>query len=136
MVQSADSHPLVGTWKLASFHVETEGNNEQLPGWDAPVGYVIFTKEGRLLVTAGDRIASAAADQLISSMCAYSGRYRVEGDRLSTKVDSAWLPAWVGTEQPRTFKRDGDTLKLMTDFQDHPMYPGRRTRGVLMWRKE
>ena len=70
MVQSADSHPLVGTWKLASFHVETEGNNEQLPGWDAPVGYVIFTKEGRLLalLTAGDRIASAAADQLISSM--------------------------------------------------------------------
>ena len=140
MEQPADtSHPLVGTWKLVSFHVETEGSNEQQPWWDGhPVGFVIFTKEGRMLalLTAGDRIASAIADQLISSMCAYSGRYRVEGNRLSTMVDSAWLPAWVGTEKHRTFKRDGDTLTLMTDFQDFPMYPGRRTRGVLIWRKE
>jgi hypothetical protein len=140
MVQSADtSHALVGTWKLVSFHVETEGSNEQQPWWDLdPVGCVIFTREGRMLalLTAGDRIASATADQLIRTMCAYSGRYRVEGNRLSTTVDSGWLPAWVGTEQPRTFKRDGDTLSLMTDFQDHPRYPGQRTRGVLMWRKE
>ena len=140
MVQSADtSHVLVGTWKLVSFHVEAEGSNEQRLWWDEhPVGFVIFTGEGRMLalLTAGDRIASATADQLIRTMCAYSGRYHVEGNRLSTIVDSAWLPAWVGTEQPRTFKRDGDTLSLMTDFQDHPRYPGQRTRGVLMWRKE
>jgi hypothetical protein len=64
------------------------------------------------------------------------GGYRVEDDRLSTIVDSAWLPAWVGTEQPRTFRRDGDTLMLMTNFQEYPMYRGRRTRGVLLWRKE
>jgi len=140
MVQSADtSHALVGIWKLVSFHVETEGSNEQRLWWDGhPVGFVIFTGEGRMLalLTAGDRIASATADQLIRTMCAYSGRYHVEGNRLSTIVDSAWLPAWVGTEQPRTFKRDGDTLSLMTDFQEHPRYPGQRTRGVLMWRKE
>jgi hypothetical protein len=140
MVQSSDtSHALVGTWRLVSFHVETEGSNEQRLWWDEhPVGFVIFTGEGRMLalLTAGDRIASATADQLIRTMCAYSGRYHVEGNRLSTIVDSAWLPAWVDTEQPRTFKRDGDTLSLMTDFQDHPRYPGQRTRGVLMWRKE
>ena len=141
MEQSADTHPLVGTWKLVSFHVETEGSDAQqlMEGWDEhPVGFVIFTKDGRLLalLTAGDRPASAKPEQLIGSMCAYSGRYRVEGNRLSTMVDSAWLPAWVGTEQPRTFKRDGDTLLLMTDFQEHPRFPGRRTRFVLMWRKE
>jgi hypothetical protein len=139
MVQSADTHPLVGTWKLVSFQVETEGSNELQPWWDEhPVGFVIFTKEGRLLalLTAGDRIASATADQLIGSMCAYLGRYRVEGNRLRTMVDSGRLPAWVGKEQPRTFERNGDDLSLMSDFQDNPRYPGRRTRGVLMWRKE
>jgi hypothetical protein len=63
MEQPADtSHPLVGTWKLVSFHVEIEGSNEQqlLEGWDEhPVGFVIFTKDGRMLglLTAGDRIA-------------------------------------------------------------------------------
>ena len=140
MVQSADtSHAVVGIWKLVSFHVDTEGSNQQRLWWDEhPVGVVVFRGEGRMLalLTAGDRIASATADQLIRTMCAYSGRYHVEGNRLSTTVDSAWLPAWVGTEQPRTFKRDGDTLSLMTDFQEHPRYPGQRTRGVLMWRKE
>jgi hypothetical protein len=88
------------------------------------------------LLTAGDRAASATADQLLGSMCAYSGRYRAEGNRLSTIVDVAWLPALVGTDQLRTFKRDGDILSLMADFQDRPMFPGRRTRGVLTWRKE
>jgi hypothetical protein len=139
MVQSADSNPLVGTWKLVSFEVETEGSNERQPWWDErPVGIVNFTKDGQMLalLTAGDRIASASAGQLIDSMCAYSGRYRVEGNRLSTIVDSAWLPTWVGTDQLRTFKREGDTLSFMTDFQERPRFPGRRTRGVLTWRKE
>jgi hypothetical protein len=36
---------------------------------------------------------------------------------------------------PRTFERNGDDLSLMSDFQDNARYPGRRTRGVLMWRK-
>ena len=62
MEQLADtSHPLVGTWKLVSFHVETEGSNEQQLWWDEhPVGFVIFTKDGRMLalLTAGDRTAS------------------------------------------------------------------------------
>ena len=140
MVQSADtSHLLVGTWKLVSCHVETEGSNERRLWWDQhPVGFVIFTEEGRMLalLMAGDRVASATADELIRSMCSYTGRYSVEGDRLITMVDSAWLPAWVGTEQPRTFKRDGDTLSLTTDFQEHPRFPGQRTRGALIWQKE
>lgn len=130
---------IVGTWKLVSFHVETEGSGERKLWWDEhPAGCVIFTEDGQMLalLTSGDRGASTTSDQLIRSMCAYSGRYHVEGNRLNTMVDSAWLPAWVGTQQLRTFKRDGNMLSLMTDFQDHPRYPGRRTRGVLMWRKE
>lgn len=139
MVQSGDTDPLVGTWRLVSFQVEAEGSNEMKPWWNEhSVGRVIFTQDGQMLalLTAGDRGASATADQLIGSMSAYSGRYSIEGNRLSTIVDIAWLPAWIGTDQLRTFKRDGDSLSLMTDFQERPMFPGRRTRGVLMWQKE
>jgi lipocalin-like protein len=139
MVQSADTHPLLGTWKLISFQVQYEDSNKLQPWWDEhPVGIVIVTKDGRMLavLTAGDRMASATTDQLFGSMVAYSGRYRVEGNRLSTTVDCAWLPAWVGTEVPRTFERKGDDLSLMSDFYDNPRFPGRSVRGVLMWRKE
>jgi hypothetical protein len=50
MEEPADtSHPLVGTWKLVSLHIETEGRNEQQLWWDEhPVGFVIFTKDGRM----------------------------------------------------------------------------------------
>src|SRR5690349_2831444 len=57
MVQSADTHPLLGTWKLISFQAQYEGSNELQPWWDEhPVGIVIFTKDGRMLavLTAGD----------------------------------------------------------------------------------
>ncbi|MBR0778223.1 lipocalin-like domain-containing protein [Bradyrhizobium diazoefficiens] len=120
-------------------HVQAEGSNERQQWWDEhPMGIVIFTKDGRMLafLTAGNRMASAPADQLFGSLIAYSGKYCVEGNRLITTVDSAWLPAWVGTEVPRTFERNGDDLLLMSDFQEMPRYPGRRTRGVLMRRKE
>jgi hypothetical protein len=48
MVQFADTDPLVGTWKLVSFQVETEGSKELQPWWDEhPVGFVVFTGMGK-----------------------------------------------------------------------------------------
>jgi hypothetical protein len=32
-------------------------------------------------------------------MYAYTGPYRVEGDRLTVKVEVAWNEAWIGTDQ-------------------------------------
>ena len=38
---------------------------------------------------------------LLSTLVAYTGTYRIEGDTWTTKVDVAWNPEWVGTEQVR-----------------------------------
>jgi hypothetical protein len=137
MMQSASSP--VGTWKIVSCQFEAEGSGDRRNIYDEhPVGVIVITAEGRLvtLLTAGNRVPTAAAGDLFDSMMAYSGLFRLEGDRLITKVDSAWHPAWVGTEQTRSFKRDGDTLSLMTDFQEHPKFPGQRVRGIMIWHKE
>ena len=48
-----------------------------------------------------DRVAA------FRSMAAYSGIYRVEGDRWVTKVDVSWNESWTGTEQMRFFKGRG-----------------------------
>ncbi|MGE6496902.1 lipocalin-like domain-containing protein [Cupriavidus metallidurans] len=66
-------------------------------------------------------------------MIAYSGLCRVEDeDKLIIKVDTAWHPAWIGTEQVRFFKVDPGVLAITTAWQMHPSFPGRIARGVLM----
>ena len=61
------------------------------------------------------RLATAPAGELFDCMMA-SGRYRMQADRIITTVESAWHPAWIGTEQTRYFQHDGDALSLMSDF--------------------
>jgi hypothetical protein len=139
ITQSPDTaNSIVGSWKLVSFQFESEGSGERFDAYDEhPEGFAIFTEARVLfLLTAGDRLATAPADELFDRMMAYSGRYRVQGNRVITTVDSAWHPAWVGTEQTRIFKRNGDTLSLMSDFLDFPKFPGQRVRGTVMWQRE
>jgi hypothetical protein len=137
MMQSADSP--VGTWKIVSFQFEVEGTGERRNVYDEhPIGVNVITAEGRFLtlLTASNRASTASASDLFDNMMAYSGLFRLQGNRLIVKVDTAWHPAWVGTEQTRSFKRDGDTLSLISDFQEHPKFPGQRVRGILIWHKE
>jgi hypothetical protein len=99
---------------------------------------VVIT-EDRLIavITAPVRAKDATAQELFDSMMAYSGRYRMEGDDcFVTTVDSAWQPAWLGTDQVRLFKIDGEILSVMGLFREIPNYPGRRVRGLLIGRKD
>ena len=129
---------LVGAWKLVSFKFESEGSDERRDVYDEhPQGFAILTEtRASFLLTAGDRLATAPTSELFDRMMAYSGRYRMQADRIITTVDSAWHPSWLGTEQTRYFKHDGDTLSLISDFFELPKFPGRRLRGTAIWRRE
>jgi hypothetical protein len=133
-------NPLVGTWKLVSFQFEAEGSNERLDVYDEhPVGFIIFTADWRVLalVTASERADDETARALFDRMMAYSGRYRLRVDGcFITIVDSAWYPAWIGTEQTNFFTLDGDTLSIISPLLQHPKFPNDRVRGVAIWRKE
>jgi fermentation-respiration switch protein FrsA (DUF1100 family) len=79
----------------------------------------------------------ASPDVLFGTMNGYSGQYRLRGaDTFVTKVDTSWHPAWVGSEQVRHFKLEGDTLSVMTPPQDYPKFPGQRVRGIAVWERE
>jgi Lipocalin-like domain len=132
------SNLLVGTWKLVSFRFETEDSDDRRDVYDEhPQGFAIIT-ENRVsfLLTAGNRSATASASELFELMMAYSGRYRMAGDRIITSVDSAWHPSWLGTEQSRYFKLDGDALSLTSDYFELPKFPGQHLRGTAIWRRE
>ncbi len=124
---------LLGWWKITSFHVELEDTGERLNTYGIdPLGHMVVTDDRIMsILTARERADSDSA-ALFETMMAYAGSCRVEDDgKLVIKVDTAWHPAWVGTEQFRFFSVDGDTLSTTTAWQAHPKFPGRMARGVL-----
>src|SRR5215471_2471087 len=113
--EARQSSSPAGTWKVVSFKIEFENRSEYIEPYGAnPLGHVVITDERLIAVITGSgRAADAAAGDLFAGMMAYSGRYRLEGDdRFITTVDSAWHPAWLGTEQVRLFKVEGETLSV------------------------
>lgn len=107
----------------------------------APLGYLFITPDKRMItvITSNDRVPSDSESgdaALFKSMMAYSGPFRIEGDdQFITEVEVSWHPGWLGTEQARSFSVAGDILSIMTVETLHPMFPGRKGRGVLKWRR-
>src|SRR5262245_37320629 len=139
----ADDATMVhGVWKLISYDVEIQatGQKESVFGKN-PTGYAIFTPEGRVMfVITGDGRKPAKTieerAQLISTLIAYTGTYRIEGDKWLTKVEAAWNPEWVGTEQIRFFKIEGDRLQVSTPWNMSPNWPEKgMTRGFLTFER-
>ena len=133
-----DRDKVVGTWKLLSLEVETQttGQKEPVMG-DKPTGYVVFMPEGRVFfILTGEGRKPAKTDQeraaLLNTLVAYTGTYRVEGDKWITSVEVAWNPEWIGTEQSRNFKLDGNRLQVLTPWRTMPNWADRgMTRSIL-----
>jgi hypothetical protein len=123
---NADTSAVAGLWKLVSYVVEFQstGAIEPVMG-EHPTGYVNFGDNGRVFfVLTGDGRKPAKTDaeraQLLGTLVAYTGTYRVEGDKWITKVEVAWNPEWIGTEQSRNFKLEGDKLQVLTPWRLMP----------------
>lgn len=120
---------IVGIWKLVSYQVETQATGEIGPVMGQnPTGYVLFTPEKRVMfVLTGEGRKPAKTPEeraeLLNTLVAYTGMYRIEGDKWITKVDVAWNPEWLGTEQSRSFTINGDILKVVTPWRVMPNWP-------------
>jgi hypothetical protein len=53
-----------------------------------------------------------------------------------SKVDTAWLPPFLGTEQVRHFTVDGNTLSVFSPPQEHPRFPGKKVPYIAVWERE
>ncbi len=137
-----DRAKLVGIWKLLSFETEfRDGSPRRAVYGQNPTGYIIFTAEGRMAaIIEGEGRKPAKTDEeraaLLRTMFAYSGLYRLEGDKWITKVDVSWNPAWNGTDQLRFYKLDGDRLQVTSMWQPNVNLPGSPvSRGVLLFER-
>jgi hypothetical protein len=133
---------IVGTWALAEVVYEDVATGERWhPLGARPRGTQIATPEGRWIavVTAEHRAlpqSDADAAAALRSMIAYTGRYRLEGDRVVTRVEAAWQEGWVGTEQVRRMRFADGLLYLEGPPQQHPNLGGRTVRIIITWRRE
>ena len=133
---------IVGTWKLVSVAYEDQATGERSPVYGAhPKGIQIATSEGRwlaLMTAEGRRAPQSDAERVraLQTMIAYTGRYRVEGGNVITKVEAAWNEGWVGTEQVRAIRFDGDRLYLQSPPMPHPNIDGKVVRVIVEWQRD
>jgi hypothetical protein len=133
---------IVGTWKLVSVVYEDQATKERTPVYgEHPRGIQIATAAGRwlALMTAESRPVPKTDEeraQALKSMIAYTGRYRVENGKVITKVEAAWNEAWVGGEQVREIRFDGDRLYIQSPPMPHPNINNKMVRVVVEWERE
>jgi len=136
---AADKDALVGSWRLVSFEREYQSTGErEYPMGKTPTGYILFASAGPMaVVITGEGRKAPTTDQdrasLLNSLVAYTGPYRVDGDKWITTVDVSANPAWVGTEQSRSFRVTGDRLQEITAWAARP--DNRVARAVITYER-
>lgn len=134
---------VVGTWKLVSVDYEDQETKARTPVLGkSPRGYQIATPDGLwlALVTAQSRPVPKTDEeraQALRTMISYSGRYRVEGGKVITKVEVAWNEAWVGGEQVRFLRFEGkDLLHIESPPMPHPNVGDKVVRVIVTWARD
>jgi hypothetical protein len=133
--------PLVGTWRLSSFELESPDGSITHPYGKLLTGYLFYTTDGWMSSAfmsaerTGDGsndLERAGATSSYDRFMAYCGRYEVTGDRIVHHVEVSSLEIWIGSVQERWFKIDGDRLTLLTT----PLTVGAGTPvGRLTWQR-
>jgi hypothetical protein len=133
---------IVGMWTLVSVVYEDQATKERAPVLgERPRGRQIATADGRwlALVTAEGRPVPKTDEQraqALRTMISYSGRYRVENGRVITKVEIAWNEAWVGGEQIRFIRFEGDRLFIESPPMPHPNVNNKVVKVIVIWDRE
>ena len=114
---------IVGTWKLVSVVYEDQESKARTPVYGEH-------PRGRQIASADERA------QALRTMIAYTGRYRVEDGKVVTKVEAAWNEGWVGGEQTRFIRFEGDRLFIESPPMPHPNQNNRVVRVIVIWDRE
>jgi hypothetical protein len=132
---------LIGSWKLSSWTIQIVGGEATEPFGPNPKGRAVFTPDGYVafLIVAANRKPPTNNEEsaaLLKTLMAYTGKFAIDGDKFTTKVDISWNELLTGQDQLRFFKLEGDKLTIRTAEQPSAVYPGKRVVGSLAWERE
>jgi hypothetical protein len=137
-----DKDKLVGSWRLVGFKVQANDTKELKDALGPyPRGRLILTANGYVTnyrVADGRKPAETDGEraQLLRTMAAWTGRYRVEGNKLIVTTDSAWNEEGTGRELPRSFVIEGNRLTLTTVTPRSNFFEGRPATGNEYFERE
>ena len=134
---------LVGTWKATAWFVEVVGEGRREPFGPNPKGRLVITPEGHWIVilTGAHRRPARTDDEkaaLLDSLLAYSGKYTIDGDKITTRIDVSSNEIFTGAnrDQTRFFELEGDKLTVRTPEIVSAALPGKRVVGIITWERE
>jgi hypothetical protein len=137
----------VGVWKLVSYSTQDPDSGERFyPFGKGATGYIFYTAggrmaailqaEGRKKFSAGNRINAPMEEraEAFTTSTAYSGTYTFEGTRVTHHVEVATNPDWMGGDQLRYTKLEGNRLTITTP--PLPTRPDGKLRvSILVWER-
>ena len=137
------SKQLVGSWKLTSWTIQIVGGDATEPFGPNPKGRALFTRDGvaAFIIVGANRKPATNNDEaaeLLKSLLLYTGKFSIDGDKFTTKVDISGNELLTGLDQVRFFKLEGDRLSLRTAEQVSSVgiYQGEKVVGALTWERE
>lgn len=122
-----DKNNLVGSWKLLSFQLKYKNSEKFVcPYGLKPIGTLLFCEDGLMSVSimannrnnfSNESIQMASVEekiQAIGSYLSYSGRWRIEDNKIFVNVLVSLIPNWVNKEHFRYFTLEKNNLTFIT----------------------
>lgn len=135
---------LLGTWKLIRWYNLSQDGTEIYPLGNDASGYISYSRDGFVFVhlMAANRAPYALNDPFggtleedaaaVKSHISYAGLYECAGDEVVHRVTHASCPNWVGSEQIRRVRFEGDRLELSAAGA---RFQGRLVTAYVLWER-
>ncbi len=124
---------LIGMWRLvATSATDDLGKVMRQPYGPKPHGVVVFGADGRMIAVLCDARPELPAGETIREYNSYSGNFEFDGETLITHVDGSSNPHWVGGDQLRGVKFDGDRMILVPPPRP---WQGINQHRILVWER-
>ena len=110
---------------------------------EKPSGYISYLPDGRMhaMLVADNRAKPSGGvptdkekAELLGTMIAYAGTYKIDGNKVVHDVEVSWNQLWTGSKQVRFFRAEGDTLTITTAVAKSPR-DGQEGRTMVVFRR-
>jgi hypothetical protein len=132
---------LTGTWKLISWLTRFDGGDAVEPFGPNPNGRLVLTPDSHwiiIIIGANPKPAKTIEEKaaLLDSVVAYSGKYTVEGDKITIHVDMSSNEIRANQDQTRFFHIEDDKLTIRTPEIVSAVRPGQKAVGIITLERE